>query len=282
MTSGIRPRVAPAWRRAVGVLALAAGMTFAGAAAAQGPEPAAIPAAADRIQVDVAPYLWMLSMNGSTQVGPIASHIDASFIDTLRNTDLLLGFMGHAEIGRGDWRVILDGVYTHAVVKNIAIGPASARFQADGGIFEIGGALVLGRFAMFNAISSRRDPVTIEALAGARVSVISQQFTLSAGPGASLSQTWADPFVGGRISVGLGERWTMRLRGDIGGFGLGSDFTWQTVGLIGYRFSLLGRPAEAVIGYRALGQDYRSGSGPRRFEWNMVQHGPVLGISTRF
>jgi len=168
------------------------------------------------------------------------------------------------------------------VVRDLAIGNANARFQADGAIVEVGGAHALGRFDMFNAIAMRTNPVTIEGLAGARISVVSQQLSLSAGPSASLNQTWAEPFIGARITVGLGERWTMRLRGDVGGFGLGSEFAWQTIGLVGYRFTLFDRPSEAVLGYRALGQDYRTGSGLQRFEWNMVQHGPMLGLTMRF
>ncbi len=263
-----------------------AGMLLLAAAAcpalAQGDSAAAARTATDGLQVEVAPYFWLLNMNGRTQVGPSSSDISASFFDTLRGTDRLLGFMGHAEIGRDNWRIIVDAVYTHAVVKNLGVGPATGRFQSDAGIFEIGGALTLARFDMFNALAMRSNPVVIEGLAGARISVISQQLNFNAGPSASLNQTWAEPFIGARVRVDLSERWSMRLRGDIGGFGLGSDFAWQTIGLASYRFTMMGRPAEAVFGYRALGQDYHSGSGLRRFEWNMVQHGPVLGMNMRF
>src|SRR5262249_4802323 len=155
-------------------LGIGAGVTDVGA---QAPEPAARPAAADRIQVEVMPYFWLLSMDGRTQVGPNSSDVHASFIDTLRGTDLLLGFMAHVEIRRGDWRFMLDPVYTHAVVRDLAIGPASARFHADGAIIEVGGAFVLGRFDMFNAIAMRTNRVTIEGLAGARISVVSQKLS---------------------------------------------------------------------------------------------------------
>lgn len=273
----LRAAAGTAW--ACGLFLVAA----AGSASAQsGNAATASPPAADRLQVEVAPYLWLLNMNGRTQVGPSSSDVSASFFDTLRNTDRLIGFMGHAEIGRANWRIIVDAVYTHAVVKNLGVGPATGRFQSDAGIFEIGGALTLARFDMFNALAMRTNPVVLEGLAGARISVISQQLSLNAGPNASLNQTWAEPFIGARVRVDLSERWSMRLRGDIGGFGLGSDFAWQTIGLASYRITMMGRQAEAVFGYRALGQDYRTGSGLRRFEWNMVQHGPVLGMNMRF
>jgi hypothetical protein len=48
-------------------------------------------------------------------------------------------------------------------------------------------------------------------------------------------------------------------------FGVGNDITFS-----------------GVIGYRALSVDYAQGEGQRRYEFDMVQHGPILGLSLRF
>jgi hypothetical protein len=37
-----------------------------------------------------------------------------------------------------------------------------------------------------------------------------------------------------------------------------------------------------VIGYRALSVHYAQGEGRRRYEFDVLQHGPVLGLSMRF
>jgi hypothetical protein len=37
-----------------------------------------------------------------------------------------------------------------------------------------------------------------------------------------------------------------------------------------------------VIGYRALSVDYAQGEGRSRYEFDMLQHGPILGLSARF
>ena len=39
---------------------------------------------------------------------------------------------------------------------------------------------------------------------------------------------------------------------------------------------------QGVIGYRVLSVDYAQGEGRRRYEFDMLQHGPVLGLSARF
>ncbi|MCZ6467829.1 MAG: hypothetical protein O6829_11215 [Alphaproteobacteria bacterium] len=35
-------------------------------------------------------------------------------------------------------------------------------------------------------------------------------------------------------------------------------------------------------GYLALGQDYETGSGSSKFEWDVVYHGPLFAFSFRF
>lgn len=64
--------------------------------------------------------------------------------------------------------------------------------------------------------------------------------------------------------------------GDIGGFGVGSDFTWNVIGLIQWQ---PWKYAGILAGYRVLDQDYEDGSGLGRFKWDMRLHGPVLPVN---
>ena len=69
------------------------------------------------------------------------------------------------------------------------------------------------------------------------------------------------------------------MQGDIGGFGAGSQFTWNVEGVFLYcvaRFVSLG------LGYRALDTDYRRGSGAAKFKFDMLIHGPLLGAVFHF
>jgi hypothetical protein len=38
---------------------------------------------------------------------------------------------------------------------------------------------------------------------------------------------WLEAYVGGRVLLTLAERFTFGVQGDIGGFGAGSQFTWN-------------------------------------------------------
>ena len=39
---------------------------------------------------------------------------------------------------------------------------------------------------------------------------------------------------------------------------------------------------DGYIGYKALSVDYSRGIGSDRYQYNVVQHGPVVGLSVRF
>jgi hypothetical protein len=92
-----------------------------------------------------------------------------------------------------------------------------------------------------------------------------------------------DPLVGARAHFHLSERWSLSLEGNVGGFGVGSDFAWHASGAIGYRFSLFGEDnARLLGGYRALSQDYETGSGDDKFEWDVTLHGPIVGLAIAF
>jgi hypothetical protein len=77
----------------------------------------------------------------------------------------------------------------------------------------------------------------------------------------------------------LAKQWQFSARGDVGGFGVGSDSTWNTAGLF------IWQPWKHVAlaaGYRALNQDYESGSRQDIYKWDVLMHGPIAGIDFRW
>jgi hypothetical protein len=97
------------------------------------------------------------------------------------------------------------------------------------------------------------------------------------------SVDWLDPVVGARFRYAVLPGHNLFLRGDIGGFGAGSEFSWQAIAGYSFEFATYqGVTFSGVVGYRALYVDYAQGEGRRRYEFDMLQHGPVLGLSARF
>ncbi len=76
------------------------------------------------------------------------------------------------------------------------------------------------------------------------------------------SKTWFDPILITRLSTNIKHKWLFLFRGDVGGFGIGSDLTWQLQAYAGYRF---GKTFQLTGGYRILSIDYDKGTDKDRF-----------------
>ena len=60
---------------------------------------------------------------------------------------------------------------------------------------------------------------------------------------------------------------------------MSSDFVWQGAALLTWQ---PWKYAQFIAGYRAVGIDYETGSGPSRFVYDVTLSGPVLGLNFRF
>jgi hypothetical protein len=92
---------------------------------------------------------------------------------------------------------------------------------------------------------------------------------------------WVDPFVGLRVRHQLAPGKELEFLGDIGGFGVGSDFTWQLFGGYSFDFSVWQTELHGLVGYRALAIDYTQ-DGPSKNNLDLILHGPVVGLSFRW
>ena len=72
------------------------------------------------------------------------------------------------------------------------------------------------------------------------------------------------------------------MRGDIGGFGVGSKFSWQLFGGYSHDFKVGDWTITSVAGYRVLSIDYSQGSGNTQKGVDAIIHGPMIATSFRF
>lgn len=93
------------------------------------------------------------------------------------------------------------------------------------------------------------------------------------------SQTWLDPMLIAVVKNTPGKKIIYSFRGEIGGFGIGSDLAWQLQGYAGYRFSEL---FQIQGGYRIISLDYENGSGADRFLYDVNTYGPVVKFGFNF
>ena len=94
---------------------------------------------------------------------------------------------------------------------------------------------------------------------------------------------WVDPLIGLRVRHQLGPGQELMLRADVGGFGVGSEFSWNATAAYSWDVGMRdGVIYSGVLGYRALSVDYEQGSGVTRYEYDVLQHGPIVGLTAKF
>jgi hypothetical protein len=246
------------------------------------------------------PYGWILALNGTQTVRGRSANVNATFADIIRESDTLVALMGDFEARNGPFALLGNVVWANigvdrGNVRSRALAPGvtgtlatSLDLDLDMAIAEVGAAYEV----------YRAGPVALDLLAGARYWYQEADLTLDVTAGVQVgdlevagtrafarsgSVDWLDPIIGARLRYTVAPGHELLLRGDIGGFGVGSDFSWQAIGAYGFEFGTYqGITFSGVIGYRALYVDYVQGEGRQRYEFDMLIHGPVLGISAKF
>jgi opacity protein-like surface antigen len=257
------------------------------------------------------PYAWAMSVNGNSTVAGQTVDIDASFLDLVEDSESILALMGYFEARRGRLALYTDVVWSSLSFagERSGTGPlggvnvsVDAELDYEQTIIEAGISYEIARFSgdpvsLKDNWGTPTSYTAIDVLAGARYWRESVGVSLDitgAGPGVlppgfqvsgnrvvarSGDMEWVDPVVGLRVRHQFSPGQELQLRGDIGGFGIGSDLSWQLFG--GYSFAL-GDSWSGVVGYRALSVDFseEAANGTRGID--LLQHGPIVGVNFRW
>jgi len=181
---------------------------------------------------------------------------------------LNFAFFANAELRRGRWGLMGDLVYADLNFHRTT--PRGVRRDLDLNSV-LGTALVAWR-------AYEDERASFDLMGGARV--VSMETVVSrAGPLVSLrlaaTETWVDPVIGVRGRYAIGERTSLFALGNIGGFGMGSEFSWEVTAGVSHDLTerLTGEAA-----FRSLSIDHDAGAVDQTIE----MYGPMLGLSVRF
>lgn len=213
---------------------------------------------ASKWTLDVSLYGLAVGMSGDVTVRGIPADLNVGFDDILDNLEF--GGMGTVQIGYERWALTTDVIY-------MGLGASKNGVSAD---FDQWLVEPTVSYAVFKGF---------EALAGVRYNNLSGELRGPLGRNPSGTQDWWDPIVGANLSLPLGEKFSFNVRGDIGGFGVGSDLTWQAFPYFGWQFAQWG---SLQAGYRWVYMDYETGSGPDQFRYDVLSQGLQLGFTLHF
>ena len=234
-------------------------------------------------QFSVSPYIWMVNLDGEQTVEGNTVDVDAGFFDIIEESDSIFALQAHFELHNGTWGVFFDPTYMKLTMDGeFADGPIDIDVDLD---FEYALIEFGGVYKIWTWPTDVGPEAGIELLAGGRYTSLDADIDLTAtrvGESVGGKEDWIDPFVGARTLIPLTEGVNLFLRGDIGGFGVGSDMTYNVIGTVGWDMTVFGNDATLLVGYRVLYQDFEDGSGANRFAYDMTTHVPIFGMDVHF
>jgi hypothetical protein len=223
----------------------------------------------------VEPYLLAASIEGDAGVGRVTGlPVNVDFSDILETLEM--AFMVHAEaVNTNKWGIMFD--YGFMDLGADISGPL-------GGIVNSEVSQDIMELMVFKR--AKTNSTIYDIYAGIRwwdndVDIVVDPGILPGTITTNVDESWVDPVIGARLFHPLNNNWTMLLRGDVGGFGVGSDFT--SLLSIGARYQIK-QDMLLNIRYQGLWVDYEDGTAgaPGFFAYDTVTHGPVVGLQFNF
>lgn len=247
-------------------------------------------ATSDQWQFQFTPYAWLPGINANGDLGGLTGAVDVGADDVIDVLDF--GGAARFEAWKKRWGLFVDTMYM-ALSDDYGstVGPrGGVTLNADVdvrlGLVDFGVAYRLIDTPVGRSGTQR---LVFEPLAGLRYGYLKEEVKLNvavAGVGAAGrtlggDEDWIEPLVGGRVWWHINEKLSAGVRGDIGGFGLGSASTLTWNFLAGVDVNLK-KNTSLRLGYRIMGIDYHGGSGSSRIGLDGKAEGPIIGLTWRF
>ena len=251
-------------------------------------------------------YAWFTSVSGNTTARGQIFDVNAGFFDIVSNSSSIAAFNAYFEANKGP-----VGFYADLVWSNLGFSKSAARYRnplpglsANGvvnaqlnytmTIVEVGGIYEVSRWSHSPTSFTAADALfgfrywnnsvtaSLDALMTADLYNLGFERSRDIAVAKSGNLEWVDPVIGFRVRHQFTPSQTAFLRGDVGGFGLGSQFSWQAVAAYAYAWQFDGYQLAATLGYRALAASYTTGTGIDTRGIDLVLHGPLIGFSIKF
>lgn len=212
------------------------------------------------------PYVWGAGIRGHVgHSGTGTQFIQSGFSDIAKTVDMSVMLMGEAR--RGPYSILADLMYIDTDTRNRL--PAGGKLEVES---KTASGFLGGGYTLWGDDNRRLD-----VAGGMRVwysgTTLSLHGGYAGGSSGSDNATWADAMAGLRGHYAVNDRFWLSAWGMAGAGQSRED--WDLAALAGWEF-LPG--FSAVAGYRAMGVNYRHDG----FVYDIVQKGPLLGISGRF
>ena len=217
----------------------------------------------------VTPYVWACGVVGTVGVMGRKAHVDLSFSDVLGHADKtgLLAFQGF----RGKQYFFFDGMYLDA-----ADTEPYTLHEEQGALFADVDITMKRMQAAWGTRVFESDSAAAYIFVGVRYWGLTNRLTFRTASVTLKSykddESWIDPIVGVRFEKRLSPTLSFIGMLDAGGFGVGSDFTWEAMADFSWRIS---KRFSIELGYRYLYLDYEKNG----FVMDTYNDGIFIGLN---
>jgi hypothetical protein len=238
----------------------------------------AVPAA-DQWRFTVAPLLWAAEINGNVTLRGNTADINVNPGKLLQHTEAAM--MVYLEVDKDKFGWYAQPNYMKLGASGNGSGEITQHFNFSDTL-KIW--IVESAFTYQLVQTEEKNPLTLDAYAGVRywnvynnLTIRDNLGTILGNPSGTIQLT--DPIIGLRMQKYLTDKFSVGLRGDVGGFGIAehsSEFSWQAVGMLGYDFT---KNFTLNAGYRALGIQKENGSGASQNGANLNFFGAIVALN---
>jgi hypothetical protein len=220
-------------------------------------------------------YAMGAAIDGEATIGDLTVPVDVSMSDVF--SALEMGAMGAYRADNGTWSFTIDATFMGLG------GTAESRREIIKGDIDLDQTTLMGTVG-------RRIAPNLEGLFSLSWFDLSTDLKLTTiGPPAvfetirtaSDEASWIDPMIGLQYNAPFADDWRLNLRGDIGGFGIGSDLSYQLLANVRWQAN---EAVGVVFGYRLIGFDYEDGhKSDRDYQrYDLTEQGPLVGMTISF
>jgi hypothetical protein len=210
--------------------------------------PAAVDTAAAQTRGDagwyfeVAPYVWFSNIDGVNTLGDVSLQVGDSVLERR--------FVGTAAVGKGRWRGIANfttaSLSSRTELEGASVPPGTqVTYDFSQTTAELFATAQVGTFLTTNAF---------QLLGGVRYVRQEQKLVDGPQPG-SITEEWIEPVFGANYFAAMGGRFWAVVAGDIGGFNIGSKFTWRVGAQLGFTIA---KPVDVTMAYDYMAAQYKN------------------------
>ncbi|MBT9584450.1 hypothetical protein IV102_13995 [bacterium] len=232
--------------------------------------PAATAEECEDWQFKVIPFVWVPATDINVSYG--SRDLGTTISPSQTVSKLQFALAGAVAAQKGEWGVMGEGLYTN-LANDVQYRNVTGSLRSNQTLLQASGSYRL----------VEDEGLSLDAVAGLRFydfgftnSFTRDGVVFTQNYDAHRSKSWVDPLVGLRANIPLNSELSLNIYGDVGGFGVGSDFSWRAQAVFGYSLS---ECVDVNLGYAALGARLSQGVGADSLKFDFKNYGPVIGAT---